>query len=864
MTVWTDDRIPIAVAPLPGEALESWIGAYARRLRITNSEFLSFAGLPASRTRPMALRLLPSEAAALGRSTGIPLPALISMTLEPYDGFAVSFMPGQRRLGRAVAWRFSGSRNRFCPSCLAEQNGRGPVFWRLPWAFACLQHQCLLLDFCPACHRFPNHWKARRLGPSGPSSCTLNSSRSITGTKQPCGYRLTEASALQLPGDGPVLAAQRHISSLLGSERAGRPAALAEFKRLYALAWRILRGLHTILGLAPEVVHATLAECGGGLPEVQAREVGHDAHNVAVGTTLALIALQSGHTEHEPLFDWILQADRSLLQKQKFSIGRMAARWEWSGPELVQRALGRLDREATLHARLRYASATPQPRWPTLNTEAIHRRAAMIPAMLWPSWTMRLLPLARGGNRYRTTAFRRGCSSFLLLPGGPPTLNFERAGPLLGNYYIDRDRDSIERRTYGGQDLAPLASTLAQLAYALDEHGSPIDYNRRRELFTNTSVTLDLDAYRRFCTQQGSWTGTEHRIHILRWYLLMLLTGEFHPTPSGAASHFTRNCTEFRFRATAALRGFLHEQARFNLTHHRIDEPVTWDPPAEWVTEASWPGADPHLVDPEAVRDALKEAKSADGAATHLPMGTEHLRLYCDITNTPATRGPVIGLHNPQSVDRRDVLAPARLRNLYVTQKKSLEHIATLAGCGPRTVHQLIIQNGIRPRGRRSHPLCPDITRDWLHNEYIVNRNNPTALARQRGITIDHIIFLARSWDIPIRPGGAHHNDIADLDLPHPPSPTMQKVTMSRYALDRLRLMMNIPGHVSLAAAARAFYDGRGGALRQRVSEVENAVGFLIIDRSTKPLAPTKRGREFLGEAAEILRIADTARLHQE
>ncbi|MDX3309245.1 hypothetical protein P1S61_09075 [Streptomyces sp. ME08-AFT2] len=147
-----------------------------------------------------------------------------------------------------------------------------------------------------------------------------------------------------------------------------------------------------------------------------------------------------------------------------------------------------------------------------------------------------------------------------------------------------------------------------------------------------------------------------------------------------------------------------------------------------------------------------------------------------------------------------------------MTQKKSLGHIATLAGCGPRTVHQLLIQNGIRPRGRRTHPLCPDITRDWLHNEYVVNRNNLTALARQRGITIDHIILLARSWGIPIRPGGAHHNDIADLDLPQPPSPTMQKITMSRYALDRLRLMMNIPGHVSLAAAARAFYDGRDRA----------------------------------------------------
>ncbi|MET7727928.1 TniQ family protein [Streptomyces mirabilis] len=861
MSAWTDDRIPIVVAPLPGEALESWIGAYARRLRITSSGFLSLAGLHGSRTRPMALRLLPSEAAALERSTGVPLPTLASMTLEPYDEFAVSFFPGQRRLSRPVAWRFSGSRNRYCPACLAEQDGRGPVFWRLPWAFACLQHQCLLLDFCPACHRFPNHWKARRLGPSGTSSCTLNSSRGRTGPKQPCGYRLDEASALRLPGDGLALATQRHISDLLGKDHAARPAALAEFKQLYALAWRILRGLHTVLGLAPEVVHTALAECGGRLPEVHAREVGHDAHNVAVGTALALIALHPGHAEHESLFDWILKADHSLVQKQKFTIGLMAARWEWSGPELVERVLGRLDREATLHARLRYASATPQPRWPALNAETIHRRAAMVPAMLWPSWTMRLLPLARGENKYRTTAFRRGCSSFLLLPGGPPTLNFERASPLLGNHNIDRDRDSIERRTFGGQDLAPLASALAQLAYAIDEHGSPIDYARRRELFTNTTVTLAPDAYRRFCTQQGTWTGREHRAHILHWYLLMLLTGEFHPPPADAAPRFAWHCTEFRFRAPTALRAFLHQQAQVNLTRHDIHEPVTWEPPAEWVSEVSWPGVDPRLIAPRAVRDALKNAKSADDAATSLPMGAEHLRLYCETTNTAAAPGPVIGRHIPQSISRRDLLDPERLRDLYETQGKSLDHIAALAGCGPRTVHQLLTQDGIRPRGRRTHPPRPDITRDWLHNEYIVNRNNLTTLARQHGITIDHIIFLARSWDIPIRPGGAHHNDIADLDLPQPPSPIMQKITMSRYALDRLRFVLNIPGQTSFAAAARTFYDGRGSALRQRLNKVENTVGFLIIDRSTKPLAPTERGRGFLSEAAEILRIADAARL---
>ncbi len=51
-----------------------------------------------------------------------------------------------------------------------------------------------------------------------------------------------------------------------------------------------------------------------------------------------------------------------------------------------------LDGDANLHARLRYSSATPRPRWPDLPAGAITRRAAIIPAMLWPGWTLRLLP----------------------------------------------------------------------------------------------------------------------------------------------------------------------------------------------------------------------------------------------------------------------------------------------------------------------------------------------------------------------------------------------------------------------------------------------------------------------------------------
>jgi hypothetical protein len=147
--------------------------------------------------------------------------------------------------------------------------------------------------------------------------------------------------------------------------------------------------------------------------------------------------------------------------------------------------------------------------------------------------------------------------------------------------------------------------------------------------------------------------------------------------------------------------------------------------------------------------------------------------------------------------------------------------------------------------GLQAHPdqqqhdgeLVGDVFEDWLHNEYVVNRNNLTALARQRGITIDHIILLARSWDIPIRPGGAHHNDIADLDLPQPPSPTMQKITMRRYAPRPAAAHDEHPRPSSSSAAKSACpcphrIVGSWPRLHQQFGA--NAVGFLVIDRSTK------------------------------
>ena len=60
--------------------------------------------------------------------------------------------------------------SRYCPSCLAERDGRWLLAWRLGWTFACTAHGVLLCDTCPACGQAPRG-RAGRAGLNPPGSC---------------------------------------------------------------------------------------------------------------------------------------------------------------------------------------------------------------------------------------------------------------------------------------------------------------------------------------------------------------------------------------------------------------------------------------------------------------------------------------------------------------------------------------------------------------------------------------------------------------------------------------------------------------------------------------------------------------------
>ncbi|TFE35453.1 hypothetical protein E0F15_00905 [Frankia sp. B2] len=153
------DSIPIRLAPLPGEDLDSYLHAYARLLHAEVSDILTLAGLAGQPSteklghRPWTYRLDPVERAALATVTGLRPQTLTAMTLARYDD--TGLLSGVRPTGRPrpPRWWNQLKGSRFCPRCLAGNGGRWMLAWRLPWTFACTRHHLLLVDTCLACGR---------------------------------------------------------------------------------------------------------------------------------------------------------------------------------------------------------------------------------------------------------------------------------------------------------------------------------------------------------------------------------------------------------------------------------------------------------------------------------------------------------------------------------------------------------------------------------------------------------------------------------------------------------------------------------------------------------------------------------------
>lgn len=833
MTTWPDERIPIWIPPVQGEALDSWLATYSRRLRTSVSEFMHFLGLPGARLDQMVRFLTESEQKLISRRTGLSSELLTSMTLEPWDGSAVSIERPRRCLTRPPAWRHTGRLTRYCPLCLEETQGRWQISWRLPWSFACTRHSAILLERCPSCRNPAMVYGHRYLRDTPPASCLFGTAGANVVQ---CGFPLGQAPSRVLPPDSLVLPAQLNVKKEVIGDSRNSAEARQHGQELSTLARAALRLIHTNLGEAPEVIHRVISECGGDLPSAANREGGSDAHPAAVGTAIANVAVDAGHPESDAVFKWLLMSRHP--RQDRSSPASWLQHWVPAGPRVTGRALAAIDTELNLMVRLRYGTATTSPTWPTLTLEDVQRRASHIPAMLWPSWTMRLLPRLPEPV-YGLAGLRRACAALLLVPGS--TCDYTKAAALLGNRA--RSGQAVEE-SLTEQAPSPLASFIVLMARALDKHPCPINYQRRRSTFSESTIEFEADTYQEYCRRRGLRAGTL-QISRLRWFVTKLLLG----SDPGRPPCTPKWSTTLALGMSDELKMFVHQQAVANLKAHGITEPVSWEPPTSWLPELVLPIFQPGNFS-EKISESIGLNSSIKQLAHALGVSADHVQLHVESTGINAPRPiPPPPRRRGHTLPRQGVLSAGTLCNLYEEQELSIHEIARLANCSTSPVRSALLAAKITLRPGPSPRISDSIARDWLEREYSQKGRSAPDIARELGTRSNNVLNQLKRWGI--QRNGLPSNPFAQLSASL--SPAMQRVSRKKNCVQGLRNLLKIPGQRNLSAAA-SYIGTVSGTLSYQLSSLEKTAGITIIARST-PLAATADGEVFLAEAKHLLSL---------
>ncbi len=652
--------IPIRLPPLPGEALDSWLETYAHLLHVAVRDIFALAGVDWDRVTSVGepqhklwlYQLDEPDLAALSTVTGIPAATLADMTLARYEGTGLAAVTAAPGMPRTPRWWRQPVGSRYCPRCLAANGGRWMLTWRIPWTFACTGCQVLLADTCPDCGR--RHRRTRTGQPREPGRCDLTGlplppPRPPRGGIMSCGRDPAQAAAIALPAGGHVLRAQQHIDALIRALLAARaqPDELAVLQRylddIHAVARAAISALHGPAA-PPAIISAVLDELRAqpGVPSQPGERAGAGAltgpaHGrrrqfapvAAFGITIAEVMLHDRHGDPDPLIAaWL--ADNEAGRKKTAGPAHMLARWDQASPALQAALAKPLASRLDTFCQLRYRALAGPARIPDPARAGEHARA--LPSLLWPGWALRLMPTA-GFDFLR---YRSGLGVMLAV-ASTGVDGYRTAQELLGLQPVHGNRfASLTARLRRHGVLDTVTAAICQLARKLDEHGTPIDYARRRRLRSLSQAKLDPLGWRRsrhLLTHPDTWAHRRHashaelpaaqiQEHLARLRLIELLTGThpcYAPGPLRLPGCDRQDYAKFVFTLPEPLARFLDHRARFLLRHAGIDEPLSWEPPFGWVTGITWPGPHPGDIDPgdlhPLVRSAFPSAPPPPGSA---------------------------------------------------------------------------------------------------------------------------------------------------------------------------------------------------------------------------------------------------------
>ena len=223
--------LPARVAPLPDEALASWLLRFAEPFGVWPEALLLGDGEMGFATHPDWWRKPdPLVVAALARGTGVSSDRirLLSFANWPDDGI-IDALPDRFGRQRYTAERPSHQSRRIgiCPDCLAEDEV--PYVrrtWTIGWLTACPTHGTVLIRTCPECGvklRLPRLSDATYFAPD---RCRR------------CAHRLARVASMIAAE--PVLEFQRRILD-------GRPAGIVDLPQIGKIGWSVAVALFDML-----------------------------------------------------------------------------------------------------------------------------------------------------------------------------------------------------------------------------------------------------------------------------------------------------------------------------------------------------------------------------------------------------------------------------------------------------------------------------------------------------------------------------------------------------------------------------------------------------------------------------------------
>ncbi|MDX2680340.1 PadR family transcriptional regulator [Streptomyces sp. NY05-11A] len=500
--------------------------------------------------------------------------------------------------------------------------------------------------------------------------------------------------------------------------------------------------------------------------------------------------------------------------------------------------------------RLRLRSATPRAGYPTTDSTLSTARIRHVPQLLWPTWTVRLMPHAGTDEDY----FRAMASALLLLPGEPQRTPGEITGRL-HPYLSDTMGLVLRRMTRAHPDVL---IALCRLADQLDDHGSSIDYQRRRDLVPDQPISYGT--WKQLCFATGTQPGdslnraaqTPRFVQAQR-YLHQLLTGSDLADP---AHPLAWQSARDRSRYLACLptltldqRHALHEHARSLLDGLGIAEPLTWEPSDQCAAGLSLPG--PPLTDID--QDVLKrlvfvEQRTPGKAAQELGTTITHVRFALE--GIGAEPQEWTSRHSPLAAwwlreQARTILTREFLEREYTQQEKTLTQIAQETGLPRHIVVEQARAVGLTIYySRRPHP----IDEDWLREQYLTRKRSTYDIAQEVGTDDETIRRRIQRLGIALRPQGVHSRTVMTAKLgrsvPRDVRAAVEGTLHGWLRLHRFQIAMAFP---SLETAAH-YLKAERTALVTQFQRLEHDLGTGLFHRSAfnKPQRPSTRGQSLL------------------